>query len=125
MGIQVHRDPSKRRLVISPDEGTSADRVTGVIVDLVAGQPDLIEWDWILDVSHGLERFLPSHTDDVSEAFGGQGGSGTYTVLVAGNPMMSLFARTLDFRFPGRSHLVAPTMAAAERILDRRRAAAA
>lgn len=73
--------------------------------------------DWLIDLSAGLERYGPEHTDIIDSAFGPYPQAGRRTVLVSGDPSMWLFARTLDFRFAGRSHLVAPSLEEALKLL--------
>lgn len=95
----------------------TGERVAAAITAFVDEDPSRATRDWIIDLSGGLERYGPGHTDIIAAAFEGQPQTGCRTLMVSQDPSMWLFARTLDFRFSGRAHLVVPTFDEAVRLL--------
>jgi hypothetical protein len=96
----------------------TGERVATAMKDFVRADPSRATRDWLVDLSEGLERYGPAHTDIIAGAFEGRPQAGCRTVMVSQDPSMWLFARTLDFRFSGRAHIVAPTFEQALALLS-------
>lgn len=118
-------DEGCRRVVLAPGPGITGRKSSRLIVELVTERPELADWDWIMDLRQSSGESDNSDVATVARAFARHAtvGGRSYTVFVTEDPGFPLWARTMDPQFDGRIHLTAPTLEAAQSLLDRRRAA--
>ena len=121
MGIRHDMDEARRRVVVTLDDGTTGAEAADFIVGLVGARPELRGWDWINDVRGTDGEAHASDVTRVAAAFAGGGAAPAYTVFVSHSSMLPLWAKTMDHQFVGRTHLTAPTLEAAHRLIDKRR----
>ena len=119
-------DEAGRRVVMALGPGITGRKSSRLIVELVTERPELADWDWIMDLRQSSGESDNSDVATVARAFASHAtvGGRSYTVFVTEDPGFPLWARTMDPQFDGRIHLTAPTLEAAQSLLDRRRRAA-
>lgn len=117
-----HRiDDAERILHLDLNTGISAQRALDQSMALLRAMPDLWNWDWIVearivpvDASVGqIERLTSLFRYPERKAV---------TVLASHDRFLHLWARVMDFQFPGRKHLVVSNAADALRLIGQRRA---
>ena len=104
MAIRHELDEGRRRLHLTGDGGS-----------------ELIDWDWIIDLSQATGEVRNEDVDEAARLFAGQD-EPAWTVFVSADPNLPLWARVMDHQFSKRLHLTAPDADAAGRLLDRKRA---
>lgn len=119
-------DEDHRRVTLTPGPAVTGRQSARLIVELVGARPELADWDWIMDLRQSSGESDNSDVATVARAFARHAtvGGRSYTVFVTEDPGFPLWARTMDPQFDGRIHLTAPTLEAAQSLLDRRRRAA-
>lgn len=118
-------DEAARRVVMAPGPAVTGRQSSRLIVEMVTARPELADWDWIMDLRQSSGEADNGDVATVARAFGRHAtpGGRSYTVFVTEDPGFPLWARTMDPQFDGRIHLTAPSLEAAQSLLDRRRAA--
>lgn len=119
--LRHHVDHAQRILHLDLNNGISAQRALDQAMALLRAMPDLWGWDWIVearivpvDASVGqIERLMGLfHRPERSAV----------TVLASHDRFLHLWARVMDFQFPGRKHLVVSSAAEALRLIGQTRA---
>ena len=121
MAIRHELDEGRRRLHLTGDGGSGGRDVVAFTTEQLAARPELIEWDWIIDLSQATGEVRNEDVDEAARLFAGQD-EPAWTVFVSADPNLPLWARVMDHQFSKRLHLTAPDADAAGRLLDRKRA---
>ena len=119
--LRHHIDHAQRILHLDLNDGVSAQRALDESMALLRSMPDLWSWDWIVearvvpvDATVGqIERLMDMFRRPERRAV---------TVLASHDRFLHLWARVMDFQFPGRKHLVVSNAADALRLIGQRRA---
>lgn len=102
--------------------GITAARALEQAIPVLEAHPDLWNWDWIVDT-----RVLPTDAcvDQIArlaELFRAPARS-AITAFATDDRFLHLWARVMDFQFPGRRHMVVATAGAAVQLIGRQRTA--
>ena len=119
-------DEAHRRVIMAPGPAVTGRQSARLIVELVTARPELADWDWVHDLRNSSGEADNADVATVAKTFARHAtpGGRSYTVFVTQDPGFPLWARTMDPQFDGRIHLTAPSLEAAQSLLDRRRRAA-
>jgi len=103
------------------NSGVTAARALEQVIPLLEAHPELWSWDWIVDT-----RVVPTDASvdqiaRLAEMFQRPARS-AITAFATDDRFLHLWARVMDFQFPGRQHLVVSSAAAAVQLIGRRRA---
>lgn len=115
-------DDVRRRVVLTSDQTTTGRQATDLILKLVHERPELMDYDWVHDIRITSGEVDTGDIDRVADAFSRASGVQTYTVFVTEDPNFAPWARTMDFLFRERKHMVAATPETAHALIDRVRA---
>lgn len=100
----------------------SAQRALEHSLALLADEPELWGWDWIVDAQAVPGDASVEHIARLAKVFVRPVGAGATTVLVSEDRYLHLWAKVMDFQFPKRKHLVVTDIAQARRLIEARRA---
>ena len=111
-----------RILHLDLNSGVTAERALAQAIPLLEDRPDLWDWDWVID-----SRALPTDASvgqiaRLAEMFRKPEMPVT-TAFATEDRFLHLWARVMDFQFPGRKHLVVASALAGIRLINTRRAA--
>ena len=121
MAIRHQLDEARRRILLSGDGADGGREVIAFVMGQLQVRPELLDWDWIIDLSQASGLVGNADVDAASNLFSGQG-EAAWTVFVSSDPNLAVWARLMDHQFPLRRHLIAHDADAAHRLLDRKRA---
>lgn len=112
---------AQRILHLDLNDGGSAQRALEHAIPMLEARPDLWEWDWIVD-----SRIVPvdasvAQIARLAEIFHKPART-AITAFATDDRFLHLWARVMDFQFPGRKHLVVANVRAALRLIKVRRA---
>ena len=103
-------------LYLDLNSGVSAQRALDQSLALLRAYPDLWDWDWIV-----AARIVPIDATVEQIALLARmfrkPVEPAVTVLVSEDRFLHLWARVMDFQFPGRRHLVVADMGEAVRLI--------
>ena len=99
----------------------SAQRALEQSLALLAAEPDLWSWDWIVDARTVPEDASVEQIARLARMFAMQPAVAATTVLVSEDRYLHLWAKVMDFQFPRRKHLVVTDIAQARKLIDARR----
>jgi hypothetical protein len=85
-------------------------------------RPELRDWDWIILLPSGPTDITVDDVAAFSERFPREDRDAV-TIFVSEDRYLHLWARVMDFQFPGRKHLVVADAEAAARVIAQRRSA--
>lgn len=100
----------------------SAQRALDQSVAILASQPEIWGWDWIVDSKVVPEDASVEQIACLAKLFALQPAVLATTVLVSLDRYLHLWARVMDFQFPKREHLVATNVPLALDLIEARRA---
>ncbi|RZJ94899.1 MAG: hypothetical protein EON88_11800 [Brevundimonas sp.] len=111
----------ERILHLDLNSGVTAQRALAQAIPLLEGQPDLWSWDWVIDT-----RAVPTDASvcqiaRLAELFR-KPEAPVVTAFATDDRFLHLWARVMDFQFPGRKHLIVSSAAAGFRLINTRRA---
>lgn len=111
---------AQRILHLDLNDGVSAQRALERAIPMLEARPELWEWDWIVDA-----RIVPvdATVDQIArlaDLFRRPARS-AITAFATDDRFLHLWARVMDFQFPGRKHLVVANARAALRLIKVRR----
>jgi hypothetical protein len=105
----------------------SAHRALEQSLALLAAEPELWGWDWIVDARTVPEDASIEQIARLATVFAAQPAAPAEalatTVLVSEDRYLHLWAKVMDFQFPRRKHLVVTDVAQAFRLIEARQAA--
>lgn len=121
MPVRVESDPRRMRVLVTVDVGVRGPEFERAIEAALADQPASSEWDWIIDDHarvddigvEGVARIAglyAAHAPDPSRD--------SRTVIVTDDRFFPPWGREMDLHFRRRTHLAAPSVAAAHALLD-------
>ena len=112
-------------MILTMGADVTGARSTRHILDLTARRPELKSWDWIHDVRESSGEASNADVTDVAAAFADSPPGPAWTIFVTNDRNFGLWCKVMDVQFPGRTHLTALTVEAAEAQLDALRASRA
>jgi hypothetical protein len=112
---------AERILHLDLNSGVSAARAVEQAIPLLEARPDLWDWDWIVDTRVVPTDATVDHVARLAELFRKPARS-AITAFATDDRFLHLWARVMDFQFPGRKHLIVPNARAAIQLIDRQRA---
>ena len=115
-------DPDARVLHLDLNRPVSAQRALDQSVAILASQPEIWGWDWIVDSKVVPEDASVEQIACLAKLFTMQPAVLATTVLVSLDRYLHLWARVMDFQFPKRKHLVATNVPLARELIESRRA---
>ena len=115
-------DRDARVLHLDLNRAVSAQRALDQSVAILASQPEIWGWDWIVDSKVVPEDASVEQIAYLAELFAMQPAVLATTVLVSLDRYLHLWARVMDFQFPKRKHLVATNVPLALELIESRRA---
>lgn len=111
---------AQRILHLDLNDGVSAQRALEQAIPMLEERPDLWAWDWIIDA-----RAVPTDAsvDQVARLAGmfRKPARSAITAFATDDRFLHLWARVMDFQFPGRKHMVVSNARAALRLIVGRR----
>lgn len=112
---------AERILHLDLNGGVSAQRALETAIPMLEARPDLWDWDWIVDA-----RVVPidasvAQVARLAELFRKPART-AITAFATDDRFLHLWARVMDFQFPGRKHLIVSSARAAIRLIGQRRA---
>jgi len=119
MGHRIDQDEQIFHLDL--DTGMSGSRTIEQAVPVLQSRPELWGWDWIVNVPAVPTDVTVEDVARLADLFPKPDRQGI-TAFASADRFLHLWARVMDFQFPGRKHLVVPDVAAAGRIIGLRRA---
>lgn len=128
MSISFELDQARRRAIATVPPGTSWIKFEKAVLAAVAGDPDLTDWNWIIDDQGPIDDVDVGGMVRIGETFcrlASAAGCNTYTVVVTTDRFFDTWARVIDLNYGERRHHGAPTLTAAIALLDRLEAASA
>ena len=121
--LRHHVDHAQRILYLDLNNGISAQRARGQAMGLLKALPDLWNWDWIVEA-----RIVPvdASVAQIERLMGlfhrpERSALTALTVLASHDRFLHLWARVMEFQFPGRKHLVVSNAAEALRLIGQTR----
>ncbi len=105
VALRFRIDEKSRLLFIDLDSGVSAQKAMNISLDLFDRRPELWSWDWIVQATVVPEDASIDHMARLARAHVGHERVAT-SVLVSHDRALHLWARVMDFQFPGRRHTV-------------------
>lgn len=115
-------DRDERVFHLDLNRPVSAQRALEQSLALLAAEPDIWGWDWIVDARTVPEDATIEQIARLAAVFATQPSIAATTVLVSEDRYLHLWAKVMDFQFPKRKHLVVTDVAQARRLIDARRA---
>lgn len=103
--LRFRIDDGSRLLFIDLDSGVSAQKALDLSLDLFDRRPELWSWDWIVQAKIVPDDASIDHMARLARAHVPQRRVAT-TILVSRDRFLYLWARVMDFQFPGRKHTV-------------------
>jgi hypothetical protein len=100
----------------------SAQRALEQSLALLAAEPGLWSWDWVVDARTVPEDASVEQIARLARMCAMQPAVAATTVLVSEDRYLHLWAKVMDFQFPRRKHLVVTDIAQARKLIDARRA---
>ncbi|RZJ28180.1 MAG: hypothetical protein EON85_09565 [Brevundimonas sp.] len=102
--------------------GVTAENALASAIPMLQARPELWNWDWVIDT-----RIVPTDASvgqiaRLAELFR-KPERKAFTVFATDDRFLHLWARVMDFQFPGRQHLIVPTAVAGVRLIGKRRSA--
>lgn len=125
MPVGQRIDENARRVILTMGERTTGAQSTRRIVSLTASRPELKGWDWVHDIRESSGEASNADVTEVAGAFAGSPPGPAWTIFVTNDRNFGLWCKVMDVQFPGRTHLTALTVEAAEAQLDALRASRA
>ena len=112
---------AERILHLNLNSGVSAERALEYALPLLEANPELWGWDWIVDA-----RTVPTDASigqiaRLAERFRKPAGP-AITAFATDDRFLHLWARVMDFQFPGRKHMIVANACAGVRLIGRQRA---
>ena len=120
--MRHHLYPEQKILHLDLNSGVSADRALEMAVPILEARPELWSWDWIVDARVVPEDVTIAHVARLAELFK-KPERAALTIFATQDRFMHLWARVMDFQFPGRRHLIAGSAVAGVRLIGKRRSA--
>lgn len=114
-------DRDARVLHLDLNRPVSAQRALEQSVAILASQPEIWGWDWIVDSRMVPEDASVEQIACLAKLFAVQPAVLVTTVLVSLDRYLHLWARVMDFQFPKRKHLVATNVPLALDLIEARR----
>lgn len=112
---------AQRILHLDLNSGVSAQRALEQALPMLEARPELWDWDWIV-----ASRAVPvdasvAQIGRLAEMFRKPART-AITAFASEDRFLHLWARVMDFQFPGRKHIVVSSARAALRLIKVRRA---
>lgn len=112
----------ERILHLDLNSSVSAQRALMQAIPLLEGKPELWGWDWVIDTRTVPTDASVGQIAQLAEMFR-KPANPVVTAFASDDRFLHLWARVMDFQFPGRKHLVVPNAVAAMRLISNRRSA--
>jgi len=112
----------ERILHLDLNSGVTAERALAQAIPLLEGRPDLWSWDWVIDTRAVPTDASVGQIARLAEMFR-RPERPVVTAFATDDRFLHLWARVMDFQFPGRKHLVVANAVAGLRLINSRRAA--
>ncbi len=103
-------------------KNVSAESALASALPMLEARPELWSWDWIIDTPIVPTDATVGQIDQLAQMFR-KPERKAFTVFATEDRFLHLWARVMDFQFPGRQHLIAPTSVAGARLIGKRRSA--
>jgi len=120
--VRYHLYPEQKIFHLDLNSGVSAERVIDQMIPILEAQPELWGWDWIFEARVVPEDITIAHVERLAKIFR-KPERAAITVFATDDRFMHLWARVMDFQFPGRRHLIASSAVAGVGLIGKRRAA--
>ena len=114
-------DRDARVLHLDLNRPVSAQRALDQSVAILASEPEIWGWDWIVKSTVVPEDASVEQIAYLAKLFAAQPAVLATTVLVSLDRYLHLWARVMDFQFPKRKHLVATSVPLALNLIEARR----
>ena len=112
----------ERILHLDLNNGVTAQRALAHMIPLLEDRPDLWGWDWVVDARAVPADASVGQIARLAEMFR-RPEKPVITAFATDDRFLHLWARVMDFQFPGRQHLVVASAVAGIRLINTRRAA--
>ena len=113
-------------LHIALDSSEPALRFVDQLQAVLEHRPDVRSWDWIIEARVLPQDLGVDHVAHLAEAYrsseAAAAGAQAVVALVSDDQNLFLWAKVMDFQFPGRRHLVVHDLEAARSLIARERA---
>lgn len=119
--MQYRIDQEGRFLHLDLRDVATAQKALEPSLVLLADRPDLWGWDWIVESPIVPEYASVEQIALLARIYGAQPRAAATSALVSQDANLHLWARVMDFQFPGRKHVVVHTREAAMRLIGRTR----
>lgn len=120
--VTTELDAVRERVTLRVPAGTRWAAFEAATMALLEARPETADWHWLIDDAGPIEDIDVSATGRIAAAFRRHvrdPGRRPLTVIITRDPYFAEFARVIDLHFDGRRHVAAPTVEAAEALLDR------
>jgi hypothetical protein len=121
MPITAEADEARQRLIVTVPGGTRWGAFHPFVVDLVTTRPALTDWNWIIDDQGPMDDVDVAGMVAIGAAFRrltADPQRPKFTVTVTTDRFFANWARVIDLHYGVRRHHGAPTVAAAQRLMD-------
>lgn len=122
MIVRHHLYPEQKIFHLDLNSGISASRALEQMVPVLEARPELWSWDWIVEARVVPEDVTVTHIERLATMFR-KPDRPAITVFATDDRFMHLWARVMDFQFPGRRHLIASSAVAGVGLIGKRRSA--
>ena len=120
--VSFVRDPAARRALIKAALGTPWIRFTEAVLAEVQADPQIADWNIIIDDQGPMQDVDVDGMIRMGEAFcklAARPEDRTFTVVVTQDPLFATWARVIDMNYSGRRRHGGPTLGEARRVMDR------
>jgi len=120
--VSFVRDPAARRALITAALGTPWIRFTEAVLAEVQADPQIADWNIIIDDQGPMQDVDVDGMIRMGEAFcklAARPEDRTFTVVMTQDPFFATWARVIDMNYSGRRRHGAPTLGEARRLMDR------
>lgn len=114
---------AEKILHLDLNDGTTAQQALEHMVPILEAEPELWSWDWVVDSRAVPSDATVAQVARLAELFKAPARA-AITAFATDDRYMHLWARVMDFQFPGRKHMVVSTACAGVRLIGRERRAA-
>jgi hypothetical protein len=121
-GVVTYRIDDAEQVFHLDLTGRSARQAMEDALAILDTRPEIRGWDWTLLLPEGATDITVDDVATFAARFPKQTREAV-SIFISEDRYLHLWARVMDFQFPGRTHLVVPDAASAARVIGQRQSA--
>ena len=122
MPMTAETDEARQRVIVTVPDGTRWAAFHPFVLDLVKTRPALTDWNWIIDDQGPMDDVDVAGMAAIGAAFRqltADPRRPKFTITVTTDRFFANWARVIDLHYGVRRHHGAPSLAAAQSLMDR------